>query len=129
MPLDVGVEVISVGALAFRRFLAISEIVEKPVVVVTDNDGEPAKTRERYATKAKSIRVCISEDASLPSLEPQLVASNDLETINTALGKSFDSREAACEWMTANKTEAALRIFDADTAITYPEYIRDAIAE
>jgi len=129
MPLDAGVEVISVGALAFKRFMAIAEVVNKPVAVVTDNDGKPAEARGRYATKAKNIRLCISGDATLPSLEQQLVASNDLMTINAVLGKSFGTAEEARIWMTANKTEAALRIFDASAAMNYPDYIRDAVAE
>ncbi|MBX3220875.1 MAG: AAA family ATPase [Labilithrix sp.] len=129
MPLDAGVEVISVGALAFKRFIAIGKVVKKAVAVVTDNDGDPAAARKRYATDALNIKLCVSDEATLPSLEQQLVASNSLETINAALGKDFATTEDARVWMTANKTEVALRIFESATAISYPQYIRDAVDE
>jgi predicted ATP-dependent endonuclease of OLD family len=39
MPLEAGVEVISVNALAFKRFLDIAKLLEIDTYVVTDNDG------------------------------------------------------------------------------------------
>jgi hypothetical protein len=39
MPIEAGVDVISVRALAFKRFLAIAKLLKLLVDVVTDNDG------------------------------------------------------------------------------------------
>lgn len=129
LPLAAGVEVIAVGALAFRRFMAIAELLGTPVVVVTDNDGDPAGARERWVTSAENIKVCIGDDSG-PSLEQQIVAVNDLAVLNVVLGRTDASKEAALKWMTAkgNKAEAALRIFDSKTRIRYPSYIDDAIS-
>lgn len=40
MPLDDGVDVISVNSLAFRRFLEIAVLLDRVVAVVIDNDGK-----------------------------------------------------------------------------------------
>jgi len=40
LPIEDGVDVISVAGLAFKRFLEIAKLVEKPVAVITDNDGK-----------------------------------------------------------------------------------------
>lgn len=129
MPLEDGVEVISVGALAFKRFMEISEVTHKPLAIVTDNDGDAAKKRRWYATSATNITLCVSDDDTLPSLEQQIVAVNDLDTINAALSESFVSLEKAQRWMVDNKAEAALRIFDSETPIVYPDYICVAVDE
>jgi predicted ATPase len=130
LPLDSGVEVISVGSLAFPRFMAIAKVVGKPLAVVTDNDGKPADKRERYAlSNSANIQLCMDDDVALPSLEQQIVAVNELETLNAVLGKNCATKEEARDWMTNNKTDAALRIFDSPTPINYPNYIGVAIGE
>lgn len=129
LPLEAGVEVISVGALAFKRFMEIAEVTHRPLAVVTDNDGQSEKARTRYATTATNITLCISDDDTLPSLEQQIVAANDLDTMNAVLGRTFSDLVKARGWMTANKTEAALLVFDSETSIKYPDYIRAAVEE
>lgn len=126
-PLEDGVEVLSVGALAFKRFMEIAEVTKKSLTVVTDNDGDAAKKRRWYANSAANIFLSMSDDNSLPSLEQHIVAVNDLGTISAALSKTFATQEEAQLWMVNNKTEAALRIFDSQTPIAYPEYICVAV--
>jgi predicted ATP-dependent endonuclease of OLD family len=43
MPIEMGVDVITVGSLAFKRFLDIAKILGTKVDVVTDNDGDVTK--------------------------------------------------------------------------------------
>ena len=71
----------------------------------------------------------MSDDADLPSLEQQVVASNDLETLNMVLGGKHATKESALNWMISNKTEAALRIFDTPTRMTFPSYVDDTVSE
>lgn len=54
MPLDKGVEVISVNSLAFKRFLDIARLLKIDVTVVTDNDGK--RPRRLPATPNTSNR-------------------------------------------------------------------------
>jgi putative ATP-dependent endonuclease of OLD family len=47
LPIESGVDVISVGT-SFLRFLEIAKKIKKPVVVVTDNDGNPVALKQKY---------------------------------------------------------------------------------
>ncbi len=98
--------------------------------MVTDNDGDTAGTRARYKDYAavEQIRVFVSEEDKGRTLEPQLVAVNDLDMLRRVLGRDFADEAAAEKWMTDNKTEAAILIHDCAESITFPEYITDAIA-
>lgn len=129
LPLDAGVEVISVGGLAFLRFIDIAKALGTEVSVVTDNDGKSATKRARYTLKPhpQNIRLCISDDDSMPSLEHQMANANGLAVVNAVLGRSFRSIEEATTWMAGNKTDAALAFFDTPESVRFPDYIEAAI--
>jgi putative ATP-dependent endonuclease of the OLD family len=131
LPIEDGVDVISVRGLQAKRFLDIAVPLEKPAVVVNDNDGDPAAIREKYAsyTKYSFIKVCIGQ-GDARTLEPQLVAANGREVINKVLGKKCKTDDDLVAYMTNpnNKTDCALAIFETSETITMPEYIRDAVA-
>lgn len=40
LPSEDGIDIIAVDSLAFKRYLDIAVLIEKPVVIVTDNDGK-----------------------------------------------------------------------------------------
>lgn len=48
MPIEMGVDVITVGSLAFKRFLDIARILGTEVDVVADNDGDVAKLKKKW---------------------------------------------------------------------------------
>jgi putative ATP-dependent endonuclease of OLD family len=128
-PIEDGVDVLAVGALAFKRYLDIAVKLTRPVAVVTDNDGKPEAVSARYAAYADiaNIRICFSDDVSARTLEPQLVKANTLEALRQVLGRHFKDKLEAERWMTTNKTDAALLIHDSEVRIVYPEYIACAI--
>ena len=130
LPLDDGVEVISVNSLAFKRFLEIAAALNLPVAVVTDNDGAPDKVTAKYKDYAEeqNIRICFSPEATLPTLEPHLLASNGLATISALLGMEFADEGSALDYMTKNKAAVALRLFEAPDGLQIPEYIQNAVA-
>ena len=129
MPLEDQVEVISVNSLAFRRFLDIAAPLELDVTVVTDNDGDPEKLIEKYAKYADrpNITICYSENASLNTLEPHLVATNGREAINAVLGTKHEDVLALIAYMQGNKADTALQLFESPVSLNIPEYILDAI--
>lgn len=129
-PIENGVDVLAVRSLSFKRYLNIAKKLGRPVAVVTDNDGNTARVTERYRDYAgiAHIKVCVSEETAGRTLEPQLVACNSLETLCAVLRRAFPDKRAVEEWMLENKTEAALLIHDASQALTYPQYIADAVA-
>jgi putative ATP-dependent endonuclease of OLD family len=130
LPLEDGVDVISVNALAFKRFMDIARLLKREVDVVTDNDGNVPAVQKKYHEFAaeQNMRVHFSNDPNLRTLEPHLVAANGRPLVNEILGTEFDSDNALIEWMLAHKTESALRFFETPKQWTAPDYINDAIA-
>lgn len=126
-----GVDIIEVGALAFKRFLEIAAILGNPVAVVTDNDGDVKALEEKYASfkGVANINICYSKDEGCKTLEPQLVASTGADIVEKIIGRKFDDEAALIAWMTksANKTDCALKFAETDIDWKVPEYIARAI--
>ena len=144
LPIEKGVDVISVGT-SFLRFLEIAEKIEKKTTVVTDNDGDVDALKSKYeeylGDNAKSF-IQINFDSVVDSgnleigdkkfnyntLEPKLLKANDLSKLNTVFGKSFSDEDDMHRYMKSHKTECALKIFDTAEEVKFPEYILNAIS-
>jgi predicted ATP-dependent endonuclease of OLD family len=132
LPIEDGIDVISVRGLSFKRFLDISMILKNKVVVITDNDEDYQKeVVEKYAdySAMQNINICADQDNAFPSLEPQIVKCNDLKVLNRILGRKAAQKSELIDYMLKNKTECALRLFETDIAITIPQYILDGITK
>jgi putative ATP-dependent endonuclease of OLD family len=131
LPLEGGVDVISVRGLSFKRFLEIGKLLDLDVTVVTDNDGCVAKLKDKYVAyldgKAPAVRICFSNDEACKTLEPQLLKVNSLAKLNDILGTDFVSDAELLSHMADHKTDVALKIFAFDGDLTFPDYICDAI--
>ena len=133
LPIEDGIDVISVG-LSHKRFLDIAICLERRVWVVTDNDGRSrAEVEARFAQylgreSRRYISIHTGDDPDCRTLEPQIVAVNDLETLNAVFESRHTSKAEVLAAMLADKTGAALAIFESDTKITMPKYIRDVFA-
>jgi putative ATP-dependent endonuclease of OLD family len=131
LPLEDGVDVISVGSLAFKRFLEIAKLLHLDVRVITDNDGDvPAledKYRDYLGGKVASVKICYDPDGTCPTLEAQLLKANSLAVLNKVLHKAFTGQEDLLKYMTSNKTDCALDVFNSTECLGYPDYISDAI--
>lgn len=132
LPIEKGVDVISIRGLSFKRFLDIAAKLDTKTTVVTDNDGCPDDVTKKYEDYAgnDNIHICFSDDARLPTLEAQLVACNDLNTLCKVLGRTFPDKKSVEEHIQkkGNKTEAALKILEADIKLEMPSYIAEAIS-
>lgn len=141
LPIQCGIEVISVGT-SFLRFLEVANEIKQSVVVVTDNDGDIAALEEKYgnylgANVKDHVRISYSkktltgDDAktNYNTLEPELFDAAGTGTLNTIFNKEYTDRESMLKYMKGNKTQCALDIFESATAITYPEYILEAIQD
>lgn len=128
-PLECGVDVISVQSLAFKRFLEIGVLLDLCVSVVTDNDGNVEKLKDKYSEylSLKKISIHYDTDEKFNTLEPQLLKVNSLEKLNEILKKEFESDEELLNFMKNNKTDCALKIFNSNVDIIFPEYIENAI--
>ncbi|WP_018923575.1 ATP-dependent nuclease [Salsuginibacillus kocurii] len=133
LPIEDGIDVITVRGLSFKRFLEITDLLKKEVAVVTDNDGNVDKNiikkyGDHYLNHPK-IKICYSEDTRYATLEPQIVSVNELSVLNDIFGKNYTSKEELIKYMTSsgNKSECAMCIFDSKKQIVIPEYINEAI--
>jgi len=136
IPIADEVDVISVGT-SFLRFLEIAEKIKKPVVVVTDNDGDfenkVTKKYQHYANMA-TVKLCADQRNDLKTLEPQIVEANkdQLGLLRSVLGikeTDYPDQSSISDYMqnNNNKTDCALKIFEAVQEIKFPQYISDAI--
>lgn len=131
MPLEDGVDVISVGT-SFKRFLEIGKLLKLNIRVVTDNDRKVKELEDKYKdylgkNKVENIAICYDMDENYPTLEPQLLKANSLEVLNKVLGTEFDNNGALLAYMGNNKTDSALKVFNFEGELTFPEYINNAI--
>jgi len=133
LPLEDGVDVISVRSLAFKRFLEIAKLLELDVCVVTDNDGDVAALKGKYSDymngAAPTVRICFDSDEMCKTLEPQLLKANSRQLLNTVFGTIHADDEALLKYMKSdsNKTDCALRMFATTEGWKAPRYIADAI--
>lgn len=129
LPLDDGIDIITVGGLVFKRFMEIASKLNKQIAVVTDNDGDYTGTVERYKEFAvfPNIKLCVDDDTTYTTLEPQLVKANGLTKMNELLGKSFATESEIIDYMIKNKADCALQIFEKGEGVKIPQYILDAI--
>ncbi|MGA8150421.1 MAG: AAA family ATPase [Terriglobales bacterium] len=128
-PIQDGVEVISVNALAFKRFLEIAKALKIKACVVTDNDGNVAAVTKKYEEYAgvNGIKICFSKDETRHTLEPHILSANGREKLNRVFGKSYSTDTELLSYMLDNKTDCALRILESKEQIGIPEYIQDAV--
>lgn len=132
LPLEDGVDVVSVGSLAFKRFLEIAVCLRLDVRVVTDNDGDVAALRSKYSQYMNAtdptIKICYDVDDTCPTLEPQLLKANSLARLNAVLETSYADNRSLLKFMEQNKTDCALKLFETQQQWDAPEYIKNAIA-
>lgn len=144
LPIEDEVDVISVGT-AFERFLEIAEKLGKPVVVVTDNDGDIEALNSKYKdylgkNKKDYINICFDDkvdsgplkigkkDFNYNTMEPKLLKKNNLKILNKIFGTTYSEIDKMHIHMKGNKTDCALKIFDTIESMTFPQYIMDAIS-
>jgi putative ATP-dependent endonuclease of OLD family len=143
LPIEDEIDVISVG-VAFKRFLEIAEKINKEVVVVTDSDGDIEAVNTKYenylGTNTKpNIKICFDSTVDIGNLmigtkpynyntlEPKILKSNSLSKLNIIFGTSYATEDELRKYMKSNKTECALKIFDTQEEIVFPDYIMEAI--
>jgi hypothetical protein len=139
LPSDDGIDIIVVDSLAFKRYCDIAIIIKKKVLVITDNDGSIEKNiMEKYREYISSgyVDFLYETDEHLNTIEPSVLAVNtNGETISSEFRKAISknnshihtSKKDILSFMENNKSEWALRIFESEEKIMYPEYIQNAI--
>jgi len=128
LPIEAGIDIVSMGGLTFRRALEVCRALDRKGVALRDTDEQaPSKIRDGLADLLEdgSREIFIGEPATGKTLEPQLASANSEEVMRRVLGLPDGTNIAT--WMGNNKTEAAIRIFDAEERIEMPAYVTEAI--
>jgi len=134
LPIEDGIDVISVN-LTFKRFLQIAKLLDKTVAVVTDNDGDyEVKITNKYEDYdgLDNIEIFADDNEDLKTLEPQFASANNeqLEKLCEVIGIDFEdysTQEVISEYMRKNKTKWALKVFNSEEKLNYPDYINRVI--
>ena len=142
LPLNDGIDIISVG-ISFLRFLELAKPLDLQVTVITDNDGDIDAINRKYSDYlgenfCENIKICFDkniyeykgnlENYNYNTLEPCIYRANSLSVLNEVLNKSYDDKDDLLNYMKRHKTEVALKIFESDKAIEFPQYIKDGIS-
>lgn len=139
LPADDGIDIIAVRSLAFKRFADIANLINKDIVVVTDNDGDvESKIVTRYEgyIDKENIHFFYETNNALHTIEPSVLSANcDKGQPNDSFKKviskngSLESRDYSgiLKFMMDNKSEWAFRVFDSNEKINYPKYINEVI--
>lgn len=134
LPIEDGVDVISVQSLAFKRFLDIANLLNKNVAVITDNDGDfNVNITQKYNEYSGLAHILISADDrnALHTLEPQFFDVNkaDLVKFRQVIGypSTYTTSEEIIKYMINQKTDWALKLFESDEVLEYPTYIKAVV--
>lgn len=150
LPIQDGINVQSIRGLSFLRFLEIAEALDLYVTIVTDNDGNIDTLKDKYekyiADKKQNIKICyntevyskdtffkteekciLASNFNYNTLEPNIVKENGLAQCNLIYGKDYSTIDNMLNFLKENKTDAALKLFEYQGEIKYPQYILEAI--
>lgn len=149
LPIQDGIDVISVGN-TFLRFLEIASKLRVKTAVVIDNDGYPERVKDKFHEFEYSEVIGVftgdlgpqidlenCEHYNNNTLEPELLRANKASVVRKILEpllkENFpDVTDANWEaeirlWMMKNKTECAMQFFSTDEEFVIPQYIQKAI--
>ena len=131
-PIDNGVDIISIGGISFERYCELAQVINKRIVIVTDNDGDVDSVNRKYSKFSDLVTLCVENDNNLKTLEPSVLnvnKGNIGQFGNIVCRKGgYESEESLLKFMSKNKTDWSLRVFLAEIKINYPAYILKAIS-
>ena len=129
LPMQMGIDVLSMRGLSLKRCLEFCAALDKPVAALRDNDGHDPTTLtselEKWLDGGKR-KVFIGDPKCGNTLEPQLLFFNSEESLRKILG--ITAHADINKWMAREKTEAAIRIAESEFSITPPDYIKQAVS-
>ena len=135
LPIHDGIDVMSVGGVAFKRYCELAKLIDKSIAVVADNDGDVKTLSDNYKEYKDILLSCYEENSELETLESSVLSANKdaFENFKEIIyrGKDIKTKtyEDICIFMLNNKTEWSMRVFQSDRKINYPKYIYNAIGK
>lgn len=98
-------DVLDVDGLTAKRYLDIAVPLKKRTAVINDNEGDQAKMEGRYdaCQRYDFIKICVGK-GDVKTLEPQLLAANDLDVLNRVLETNFATDKELLNYVADHKT-------------------------
>ncbi len=152
LPEEDGIDVIVVRGIGFKNNLEIAKHIGTRLNVVKDNDRNYKKNIQEYEKEYKVydfIKFFSSEKNDLYSLEPVMIASNSenekklnayakialsAQTFNKYEKEKWPEGKVSFlrEWykgegVAGKKVDSAMKIFESDKKIAYPEFLKMAL--
>lgn len=128
LPIENGVDIISVRGTSFARFLEIAKKLKTEVLIIPDNDEKASSRLAKYsAFTSDTIKLAMSLDNTLYTLEKILIHCNGRLKLNTILGKSYATDEELFHYMSENKADCALAIFKSSEIISYIDEVQNVL--
>lgn len=128
LPIDNGVDIISVRGTSFARFLEIAKKLRTDVLIIPDNDKKSSSRLAKYsAFTSDTIKLAMSTDDTLFTLEQILIHCNGRDKLNRILGKSYSTDKELFHYMDENKADCALVIFKSEETISYIDEVQNAL--
>lgn len=135
-----GVELLAVGGVRFKNFIALAVALNKKIAVITDNDGKSKEEIESLYIDDEiasirdfvSIFTCVDKRDS--TLEIAFINKNkdrfaDLANIVRKKAEKDDNIEKLTQFMLDNKTTWAYRLLESgNMSFETPDYISQAIS-
>lgn len=128
-----GTELIVVGGTRFKNFIQLAKDLQKPIAIVTDNDGNTYEdVVKKYDIKYDKMKV-FTQSLGIDTLEPAFVKANinQLDKLAEICGFKGDiDKESITPYIQDNnrKTTWALKVLMQDKYVfEIPEYIKNAI--
>lgn len=138
-PFDDGIELLSVGGVAFKEFVNLVKDLNKRIAIITDNDGLPKEDllkRRGLNELPDNIKLFADPNTNLNTIEPSFVAKNRsklqaLSDVVRAKHDPDDTEEKLIKFMEAsgNKAQWAYRLLTSLGTVDFevPDHIEDAI--
>lgn len=128
-PIECGIDVLAMGGVALRRSLEVCRELDHRVAVLRDNDGQPPEHWSRHLAdylEDGKRELFVGPVEAGKTLEPQLIYANGDAYLRNEILR-IPGKKSTEEWMTENKTEAALLIAESQKQITFPQFMLNAI--
>lgn len=129
-----GTELIVVGGTRFKNFIRLAKKLQKPIAVITDNDGHtPSEIAQKYDVGYDKMKV-FTQNSGVKTLEPAFVEANVGKLHEIAELVGFEREEPTKQELIDyigkdnNKTTWALSVLMSEsTDFEIPQYINESI--
>ena len=136
LPIQDGIDVMTVGGVTFKRYLEIAQILQKETAVVTDNDAKSERITEADSFNSSHDLQHIFMGATTDDWTWEICVYNVNKTVldgmievQTGAKYLFHEKDygAVPGKMLNNKVDVAYQMLTSGITFEAPQYIKDAI--